>query len=68
MQVITKKLKILNSISDKIPKLAPDIEYINGIADLMPESENTITYKAMLDLTGDDLRKTYKTIEEELDE
>jgi hypothetical protein len=68
LKSISKKLKTLNAISNKIHKLAPDIEYVNGIADLMPDSEDTVTYKAMLDTTGDDLRKTYKTIEEELDE
>lgn len=66
LQSVTKKLKKLNSISKEIPKLEHDIDYINGIADLMPENEETVTYKAMLDTTGDDLKRTYRNIENEL--
>ncbi len=66
LKPISKKLLTLNSLSEKIPKLHSDIEYINGIADLMPEDDNTITYKAMLDSTGDDLRNKYEDIERDL--
>ncbi len=66
LKSISKKLLTLNSLSEKIPKLHSDIEYINGIADLMPEDDNTITYKAMLDSTGDDLRNKYEDIERDL--
>ena len=66
MKLITNKLKTLNTITEQIPKLKSDIEYINGIADLMPENDTTVTYKAMLDATGDDLRNTYKKIEKDI--
>lgn len=68
LQSISKRLNKLNKISRKISKLEPDINYINGIADLMPMTDGIETYKAMIDVTGDDLMNTYKTIEKELDE
>ncbi len=66
LKISTQKLKALHSVSEKIPKLESDIEYVNGIADLMPENEDTVTYKAMLDTTGDDLRETYIKIKKDL--
>ncbi len=66
LKSVTKKLVTLNSLSEKIPKLHSDIEYVNGIADLMPDDDKMVTYKAMLDSTGDDLRDKYEDIEKDL--
>lgn len=66
LKTVTARLKTLNNISIQIPKLKSDIEYVNGIADIMPENDDLITFKAMLDNTGDDLKKTYDKIQNDL--
>ncbi len=57
----------LSKISDKIPRLDHRIKTVNDIANIMPDdNKDIITYKAMVDVTGDDLNKTILEIKKEL--
>ncbi len=64
---ITKRLSKLKSISERIPDLDHSIKTVNDIADIMPnDKKEIITYKAMVDVTGDDLSETMLEIKKDL--
>ncbi|WP_281989851.1 hypothetical protein [Aquimarina aggregata] len=67
LQSITEKLSRLKSISEKIPNLDHRIKTVNDIAKIMPDdNEDMVTYKAMVDVTGDNLKETITEIKKDL--
>ncbi|MFD2188014.1 hypothetical protein [Aquimarina celericrescens] len=63
----TKKITQLKSISEKIPSLDKRIKTVNDIANIMPDdNDDLVTYKAMVDVTGDNLEETITEIKKDL--
>lgn len=67
LRSITNKLLKLKSISEKIPTLDRRIKTVNDIASIMPDdNEDIITYKLMVDVTGDNLKEVITEIKKDL--
>ncbi len=73
--LINKYLKFIGTIPRKyvnvrnnIPALDKKIKTVNDIAKIMPSNDNTITYKAMVDVTGDKLNYIVSEIKKELND
>ncbi len=67
LQSVTKKISKLKSISEKIPNLDKRIKTVNDIASIMPDdNDDLVTYKAMVDVTGDNLKETITEIKKDL--
>ncbi|MFD0861897.1 hypothetical protein ACFQ1M_06740 [Sungkyunkwania multivorans] len=58
----------LSSISSKLPVLKRDVGMVTNIANIMPEKDDTVVFKAMLDFTGEDLNRKLEEVEHELND
>ncbi|WP_146169842.1 hypothetical protein [Kordia periserrulae] len=62
----TKNAVRLSNIGRNVKVLQDDSKTINDIASIMPSKEETITYKAMIDVTGDSIDSSIQKIENEI--
>ncbi len=56
----------LSRVATTLPFLKKDIDVVNNLANIMPEKEDTVVFKAMLDVTGEDLNRKLSAVEREL--
>ncbi len=67
LRYISTSTKRLLEISNKIPNLDLRIKTVNDIANIMPDdNEDLVTYKTMVDVTGDNLKETITEIKKDL--
>lgn len=62
----TKNAVRLSNIARNIKVLQDDSKRISDIASIMPAKEETITYKALIDVTGEDINVTIQEIVNEI--
>lgn len=62
----TKNAVRLSNIARNIKVLQDDSKRISDIASIMPAKEETITYKALIDITGEDINVTIQEIVNEI--
>ena len=64
---ISSSSKKLSRIYEKIPSLDKRIKTVNHIAKIMPDdNDDLVTYKAMVDVTGDNLEESISDIKKDL--
>ncbi|KZS39978.1 hypothetical protein AWE51_10075 [Aquimarina aggregata] len=67
LKYISTSTNRLSKISNNIPNLDDRIKTVNDIAKIMPDdNEDMVTYKAMVDVTGDNLKETITEIKKDL--
>ncbi|WP_459212014.1 hypothetical protein [Aquimarina rhabdastrellae] len=67
LKKISDHLLRINRIEKQIPELDNNIKQVNEIAKIMPsDNVDIITYKAMIDVTGDQLNGSLSNIKKEL--
>ncbi|MFC5047678.1 hypothetical protein [Aquimarina hainanensis] len=66
IQYVSKSTIKLAIISNQIPDLDKKIKTVNEIANIMPEKDGIITYKTLVDVTGDKLTESVSKIKQGL--
>ena len=67
MRFLATSSKKLLSISSKLPRLKKDIQNVSNIAHIMPsDNEDLVTYKAMVDVTSENLMEAVGDIKKDL--
>jgi hypothetical protein len=62
----TKNTVRLSNIARNLKSLEGDSKTINDIANIMPSKDETVTYKAMIDVTGENIGESIKKIDNEI--
>jgi len=67
-KLVSKDLNKLHIIKQHIKPLKRNVEFVKDLADIMPETNETISYKALTSTTSDDLQESIEKIEETLND
>ncbi|QHI36551.1 hypothetical protein IMCC3317_19140 [Kordia antarctica] len=62
----TKNTVRLSNIARNLKSLEGESKTINDIANIMPSKDETVTYKAMIDFTGENIGESIKKIDNEI--
>ena len=63
---VNNNFKKLQFIHQKLPLLKRDVDLVSDISTIMPEDKEAVSFKAIIDVTGEDLQKNVNEIKKAL--
>ncbi|AXG70469.1 hypothetical protein KORDIASMS9_02709 [Kordia sp. SMS9] len=67
-KIISKDFNKLETLRQQLNPLKRNIDFVSDLADIIPETSETVSYKAMTSVTSEDLKENLGKIEETLND